>query len=330
MVHVISRASYFGALVLASFAIQVTRTRSFFVGITSGFYEADNVHLIFVGDSLTRYQFLALAYRALGVGIQTPDYMVSERMFKDWHTFYVNTTTELRSCVCDCFRTSEALTIDDAFVTARENRHCKRGGADLSYFQLFGDTFSMHGGQLPNETQYSSIASVFERDVWRYENVSDFFLNYARKLVPPPTAIVLNAGLWSHERILRELPAVLSAASVAGSRVFWKETSPRLSELQAAKAERPDVFTRDVPLLAQYHLLSRRLAIDETAYKLCRIGKCTYIPFPKFIPIDLLAGDELGYWDDVHFSSGRVYDYWNDHVVAAIESALHRKIPNFR
>ena len=73
----------------------------------------------------------------------------------------------------------------------------------------------MHGKQLPNETQYSSIVSEVLRDVWRYENVSDFFINYAIRLVPKPTAIVMNAGLWVHEGILRELPAVLSAANVA-------------------------------------------------------------------------------------------------------------------
>ena len=321
---------YFGALVLASCAFQVIKTQSFFVGITSRLYEADTVHVVFIGYSLSRYQFLALAYRALGVGDRTPDYMVSERMFDDWHTFYVNTTAELKWCVCDCFRTSEVLAIDDLFVTTRENRHCKRGGTTLSYFQLFGDTFSMHGGQLPNETQYSSIASEVQHDVWRYENVSDFFLNYAIRLVPKPTAIVLNAGLWGHEGILRELPAVLSAAKVAGSYVFWKETSPRLSELQALKAERPDVFKGNISLLAQRHSAFKALLdIDETAYKLCRMGKCTYIPFPKLIPIHLLAGDELDYWDDVHFSSGRVYDYWNDYVVAAMNAALHRKIPNF-
>lgn len=270
-------------------------------------------HMLYIGDSLTRYQFLALVYKAMAIGVRTPDFLVSEYQFDSWPAFFRNSTATLNNsfCSCDCFRlpVSEGENINSPFMTIRENRFCDiatdvGGRIWMSYFQLFGEKLSLHGTVLPNETRLATIDEVQRPDRWQYVTVGEFLRDYVVNLQPPPTHIVLAAGAWPHERIALELPDTLRAAHSVAPFVYWKETSPFLT----------DNLTAHGPF-------SRPRKIDNIAKTLCGTGLCTYISFPSFIPRDLL--DEAGlphYLDHLHFRSGKLYDFWNAEVLKVMRN----------
>lgn len=107
------------------------------------------------------------------------------------------------------------------------------------------------------------------------------------------------------------MPDILKAAHSVTPRVFWKETSPFKGMLLSNKTGS----------------FRRPLDIDHAAKRYCEQGMCTYVQFPE-LPSTLL--DENGippYWDNLHFSSGALYDYWNRCMVSKLGlpdvSALH-------
>ena len=266
-------------------------------------------HIVFIGDSLTRYQFLSFAYLKLCRGDKTPDYLISENAFDSWVHFYENSTAELKSCTCDCFRNydvPEEGNVNFPFTTMRENRFCDMpdNKSKLSYFQLFGDTLSLHGSVLPNETKFATIDTDIRSDKWSYATVGGFLQDYVKFLDPHPTAIILAAGAWEHDMIAMTLPDIMRAAKSVTPNVFWKETAPFQSDLRAA----PGSF-------------SRPKDIDKIALSLCESGACTYISFPESIPAVMLDTNSSipTYWDDLHFASGEVYDLWNRHMISKMK-----------
>ena len=273
----------------------------------------DTEHIVFIGDSLTRYQFLALLYRLIHRQ-STPDYIVSEKVFSSWTDFYFNSTHELMDvCKCDCFRPAKGRedNINEPFLPSRENRFCslpsKPGSPHLriSYYQLFGELPSMHGMVWPNETDSASIDEEQRRDKWAYADVTHFLKDYLAQT--RPTHIILAAGAHPHTGIQDQLTNIIQAARRLTQNLYWKESAPFRGSLPAFT----DSFSRPLP-------------IDQFARKLCEANMCTYIPFPDKLPVRLLE-DHTGipaYWDDLHFSSGRLYDYWNDESVQHIH--LHK------
>lgn len=121
---------------------------------------AASEHIVLIGNSLTRYQFLSLAYLIFR-GTKTPNYIVPGKNFNSWYNFFQNTTAELKNCTFDCFRDDipEYDNVNYQFSSIRENRYCTfpDGLSKLTYFQTFGDTLSLHGSVLAHETGLATI-----------------------------------------------------------------------------------------------------------------------------------------------------------------------------
>lgn len=269
-------------------------------------------HFVFLGDSLTRYQLLAFLHRLRFPGMLIPDFVVSEKVFGSWVSFYENSSSLFDTwCACDCFRPDHTIesSLVDPFTPMRENRFCNvsiEGQAtfSLTYIQLFGDTPSMHGTVLPHETHTAKIDEEQVPDKWAYHTVSECLRAFVSELNPKPTHIILGTGAWPHGRIMLELRDTLLAATSLTQNVFWKETPPSQDALQES-----DGFSlpRD---------------IDRHAESLCQTGLCTYIPFPNKLPSEFLTDSGIpGYWDNLHFSSGELYSFWNNELIKSMKNS---------
>lgn len=127
----------------------------------------EGAHILFMGDSLSRYFYLSLAH-FIGKGHWGPKYakvthpsyphsIVSEKDFKNWGSFYavtnamLNDPTQSYYEICDCFRDDAVEWIDrsvcvNGFCSQQEScmenryfrQYSKQGLVRLSYFQFYG------------------------------------------------------------------------------------------------------------------------------------------------------------------------------------------------
>ena len=229
------------------------------------YYDANRVahcarpgeHIVFMGDSLTRYQWLALAYSFhRGTELSSTEFpsMVKEREWRHWMPFYNGSTERLKpNGRCDCHR-SFAKPVGSKTV---ENRYywlesSKRNGEripllNLSFVQvLTPETIFGHWqptGENANEAHRAAVNPVFAPR-WRM-NWQQVMREVVAKLQPKPTVLVLNMGLWSgppNASYAKELEAV--ARSVA-PRVVWKTTT-RMRKAGPSKWLRTDLLPRRV------------------------------------------------------------------------------------
>ncbi len=62
-------------------------------------------HIVFFGDSLMRYQYLAYVYKLHFFTTAVPGYMINEKLYASWNDFFYNTTIVFNDAMkCDCFR----------------------------------------------------------------------------------------------------------------------------------------------------------------------------------------------------------------------------------
>jgi len=107
-----------------------------------------NLHLVLIGDSLTRYMYLSLVnYLENGnwdTTFQTQDKsynIIHEKSFENWTHFY-NFTNNIfhKREICDCYRNSTQFEI----LSTRENRFYQDPSRAnyVSYIQKFGNLSS--------------------------------------------------------------------------------------------------------------------------------------------------------------------------------------------
>ena len=209
-------------------------------------------HIVFMGDSLTRYQWLALAasfHRKVELsGTEYPS-LVKEREWRHWMPFY-NGSTELLmpNSRCDCHR-SFARPVGSKTVENRYYWTTEGGDLNLSFVQvlnpesIFGHW--MPTGPLSEERHRHPIHQEFAPQ-WRME-WQECMRKVVAKLQPPPTVLVLNMGLWSgppNASYAADLER--TARSVAPRiRVLWKTTT-RMRKSGPTKWLRTDLLPRRV------------------------------------------------------------------------------------
>ena len=169
-----------------------------------------NLHIVMMGDSLTRYQYLSLVYflsKGKWVTNEARPNMVLEKTHDSWNNFYSFTNDILQPYeLCDCFRQDAKRYVGEVVTNTVENRYFYDPERDNSvvYLQKFGLSQTFHSNwnvndieklrtNHPNQvSKAEDLNYVFDSKKW-----AEIIENYVCQLKPKPTVFLLNQGLWN-------------------------------------------------------------------------------------------------------------------------------------
>ena len=196
-----------------------------------------NATLVFMGDSITRYQYLDLVY-TLHFGNRKHERRdmknnpLNEYMWDSWQEFYNYTYTDLQPNEgCDCYRKEGPWNPSSTRVC--ENRIFQLPcGVRVAYLQEFGDMPVVgHWPRSMSGSMWDWHPLPFGPDSWGLGMGTMWRLAWPaalRKIVGPllrPSVLVLNAGFHTTAKV--DFRAVREAAHAAASKcVVWKTTTP--------------------------------------------------------------------------------------------------------
>jgi hypothetical protein len=191
----------------------------------------DGKKVVFVGDSLTRYQYLNLVNALYTGSWQTirPS-IVAEKEWADWKSFHLGTNLRF-GCneVCDCYR--------DIKNVFKENRHYFDSLRNISIsMYLWLPMRPIHTLPAPTVANFSlrcSSADEFQRPFREYAptatsseaNITRFINEIVRPL--KPDIFVINQGFWSFDalRTPSAMADLYAASRSASRRPIWKTTT---------------------------------------------------------------------------------------------------------
>jgi hypothetical protein len=248
-----------------------------------------DLHIAFVGDSVTRYMYLDLVYFLRhNKWIQDDDYpnILNAKHYPSWNAHY-NASNQALSPneVCDCFRNNpensshidKEETIENRYFVDRERNNY------ATFIEVFGG-YQSHGHLMPQDAFQQRQHSELNFDklltdpfVWRHD-WPGLIRNYLNKMTPKPDYLVFNEGLWiehelGNEEVQISIKNALDDTGIIG--IYKTTTLPNINS-GLAKRSAGVVFNRH----------------DDAMCKL--IGKYLDFAWTK----DL--GNEH-YWDGVHF-----------------------------
>ncbi len=204
-------------------------------------------HIVFMGDSLTRYQWLALAASFhRGVELSDTEFpsLVKEREWRHWMPFYNGSTEALKpNGKCDCHR-SFAKPVGSKTV---ENRYfwLPSGSLNLSFIQVLNPEAILGTwapvGPLNDERHRAHVHDEFAPR-WRMR-WAECIAEIVARLQPPPTVLLLNMGQWGPPPNASYLADIDAVARRAAPRVLWKTTT-RMRKSGPTKWLRTDMLAR--------------------------------------------------------------------------------------
>ena len=220
-------------------------------------------HIVFMGDSLTRYQWLALAasfHRKVELSETEFPSLVKEREWRHWMPFYNGSTEALKPhSRCDCHRSFArpvgSKTIENRYYwleresssRGRRRETIRTPFLNLSFVQVLTPE-SVLGqwkptGPLSAEANRDHVNEVFA-PTWRL-SWQQVMREVVANLQPPPTVIVLNMGLWSGPPNASYAAELERVARTVAPRVVWKTTT-RMRKSGSSKWLRTDLLARRV------------------------------------------------------------------------------------
>ena len=181
----------------------------------------NNQHIVMIGDSLMRYQYLSLVHLVelnhFYENRNETNNIFFVPTWKNWFDYY-NASTAMfgPNEHCDCFRASGRLL--DVYQTTVENRFYSNFERNISitYLNYFGDYMPVHGHWRPGNNDSDTLRSPHQRSIpllWSYANVTETIVNIAAKLSPKPSVLLLNAGF--HANNYEHMEHVKNVSSVA-------------------------------------------------------------------------------------------------------------------
>lgn len=200
-----------------------------------------NRTMLFIGDSLTRYQYLSLVYFiATGRWVSGKPMNENERQWSGWSDFLMGTSIRL-GCVeyCDCYSNHA-----DPELGHRENRFYTNCDLNIKIGFVFwgpGNPLNI-GFDLANTTIFSETCRwcshpkmwLEKKQVSRYvhKSYAGDVIAFVREQLAHLNAdmVVFNQGIWKNTsvrepRYLQDLYVNLRKAVRTGGKVVWKTTS---------------------------------------------------------------------------------------------------------
>ncbi|CAB9507687.1 expressed unknown protein [Seminavis robusta] len=247
-----------------------------------------DLHIAFVGDSVTRYMYLDLVYFLRhNKWVQDNDSpnILNAKQFPSWNDHYNASTLALApNEECDCFRLNPKNSSHIDKEETIENRYYADPERNnyATFIEVFGG-YQAHGHLLPEEAYVQHRHAMdFDRlqtdpFVWRHD-WPGLIRNYLNEMNPKPDYLVFNEGLWiehelGDEDVRQSIKDALDDSGIIG--IYKTTTLPNINS-GLAKRSAGVVFNRH----------------DDAMCEL--IGNYLDFSWTK----DL--GDEH-YWDGVHF-----------------------------
>jgi hypothetical protein len=201
------------------------------------------LRLVLIGDSITRHQYLSLAYFLRHGKWFNPSeipHLVNQNHFKKhaatkgegWATFFRETNKFLSPHErCDCFRDKwPNVTLVDSYVIEDRYFYDPERNNTLTYLLGFGNTISgLHGRVSPkdafrdiNSTEYQYINSPCE---WRYTDWGVALEKYVAPLAA--THVLMNVGYWPHDLDTNKQArdSIVNALKKTGLVGIWRTNS---------------------------------------------------------------------------------------------------------
>ena len=244
------------------------------------------LHLAFVGDSVSRYQYLSLVdYLNRGTWVENEDFpnLVREKDFETWQAFF-NYSSEVALKGherCNCYRAQGKMNHQTYF----ENRYYSSDVASdnhVTYIKKMGGQAAQghwDPSALPLQQQHLLSEAFLSHDAntsytWSYRNWTDIVSEHLARLEPRPDFVVVNAGLWKRSNLDdgETLPALRQILDKLGMIGIYKTTTRRRFE--------------------------KRTISDPRDIRGCQwMHKCLNLSWTGN-----LTGRE-NYWDDTHFQA---------------------------
>lgn len=193
-----------------------------------------NLNIAFMGDSLTRFQYLDLVYFLSHGGrwVQRDDSPNLVTKGSNWNAFFKFTNQVLKPYEeCDCFRLQGTRNIPRSI----ENRYFyeKKRNNRVAFLNKFGD--------IPFKTQWnarnvfdSHPPLKFRKPKYIYQgDWVDSIKNFVCKMRPKPSILIFNTGLHNHSELMdprtqKEVVEVLRACRITS---MYKTTTSRAMEV---------------------------------------------------------------------------------------------------
>lgn len=184
-----------------------------------------NLRLVILGDSVSRYQYVSLVYYLLNNRwIQDEDdrHLLFKKYYKDWNDYLNASTLALApNEVCDC----NGPPNKPRLPRYGENRYFAdpRRGNYITFLNKYGGK-SVKGFR-PIESVYDQPYGMEDqsqsKDAWVWEyDWTGVILNHIAKLNPKPEYLVVNAGLHPNDlgnkTVVQEMLSALNATGIIG------------------------------------------------------------------------------------------------------------------
>ena len=204
-------------------------------------------HIVFIGDSVMRFQYLSLAFALRhGREASSGNKLLGEQKISNYSEMF-SRSSEIIGDLCDCSRQGIS-DHKDAWLHTFENRYFVAGNVRLTYFNQFG-RHPMKGAWWPTANVSASLPRIQDSEyapTWQYElDVGlERLLPAIAKTLGSITRVVVNIGgyhLAYQSQVVyhgrspniseRELQAWRHAFDVAGlgGVVWWKTYTAMLS-----------------------------------------------------------------------------------------------------
>jgi hypothetical protein len=257
-----------------------------------------NLNIVFMGDSLMRYQYLDLAYflshNGTWVGPEDNPSMVMEKTHPlGWNSFYNFTNANLSPYEsCDCFRNGKngssinhKVAVENRYFidTERNNR--------VTFLQKYGD-FLFKSSWAVSEIYQTHELVTNQKDVviinkW---NWVDTVKKFVCAMEPTPSAFIFNSGFWGDHELspLDGQLQILSALRDCGITSVYKTTTVALNPEKATP--------------------------DGNRERLCSLADmCLNVSWTALVPPE-------EYWDNLHFRP-IIYSLINIHLLSYLASS---------
>ena len=205
------------------------------------------LRLVMIGDSVTRYQYLSLAYFLktstwYNSSTEGPDIFSHQGLTNiSWNDLNKYTNQLLSPNErCDCDRPPKMIRKTRQHLAKYvSNRYFMDDERDnmLVYLQAYGHMSPMQG-RVPATNAMENISSFHFDDlptkiedmpttsIWQYDDWDVCVREYIAKLDPKPTHVIFNAGIWNHNFNIpeygRRMAAALNESGIVG---IWKTTT---------------------------------------------------------------------------------------------------------